>query len=101
LNITLQSVQVVDSIFQLDWPILNNSIKKGLFIIMQRALIPIEISTAYILTLNLDSFVSVSKKKLFETYNTLSYNFIVSHFIIFRFNTNYSLNKFVEFCKFT
>lgn len=46
----------------MEWSILNNSVKKGLFIIMQRALIPIEISTAYILTLNLDSFVSVSKK---------------------------------------
>jgi len=39
---------------------MDNSVKKSLLIIMKRAMIPIEISTVYILTMNLDSFVVVS-----------------------------------------
>jgi len=44
------------------WPIVGNSVKKSILIIMKRAMIPIEISTLYILTINLDSFVAVSIK---------------------------------------
>nr|XP_012230606.1 PREDICTED: odorant receptor 46a, isoform A-like [Linepithema humile] len=69
-KVKTKSVKVVDSIFQMEWSILNNSIKKSLFVIMQRALIPIEISTAYILTLNLDSFVSLLKTS-YSAYNLL------------------------------
>jgi len=46
----------------MEWPIVENSVKKSILIIMKRAMIPIEISTLYILTINLDSFVAVSIK---------------------------------------
>jgi len=39
---------------------LNNNIKKNLLIIMKRATMPIEFTTAHIISLNLDSFVAVS-----------------------------------------
>ncbi|XP_077264586.1 odorant receptor 46a-like isoform X2 [Temnothorax americanus] len=62
LRITSQSLQLTDSIFQMEWPKMNNNVKKSLLIIMKRAMTPIEISSLYILTMNLDSFVSVSIK---------------------------------------
>jgi len=46
----------------MEWPIVENSVKKSILIIMKRAMIPIEISTLYILTINLDSFVAVGIK---------------------------------------
>lgn len=60
LYFCLQSIQLADKIFQIDWPILNNNVKKDLLLIMKRSTIPIEISTIHIITLNLESFVSVS-----------------------------------------
>lgn len=41
---------------------MDNNVKKSLLIIMKRSTIPIEISTACIITLNLESFVGVSRK---------------------------------------
>lgn len=61
LHINLQSVQLADSVFQAEWPMLSNSLKKDLLIIMKRAIIPIEFTTAHIISLNLDSFVAVSR----------------------------------------
>ncbi|XP_018337030.1 PREDICTED: odorant receptor 4-like [Trachymyrmex septentrionalis] len=60
-KIKLKSVQVADSIFQIKWPLLNNNIKTNLLIIMKRATIPIEFTTAHIISLNLDSFVALLK----------------------------------------
>lgn len=51
---------MINSIYNMEWPVLNNSDKKALLIIMRRATIPIEFSSAYIITMNLDSFVAVS-----------------------------------------
>jgi len=50
---------------------MDNSVKKSLLIIMKRAMIPIEISTVYILTMNLDSFVAVSIKTFILMYKIL------------------------------
>ncbi|KYQ60701.1 Odorant receptor 46a, isoform A [Trachymyrmex zeteki] len=58
-KIKLKSVQVADSIFQIKWPLLNNSVKSNLLIIMKRTTVPIEFTTAHIVSLNLDSFVAV------------------------------------------
>ncbi|XP_011882883.1 PREDICTED: odorant receptor 46a, isoform A-like [Vollenhovia emeryi] len=65
-----KSLQLTDSIFHMEWPILDNSNKKGLLVIMKRAITPIEISTVYILTINLDSFVSLLKTS-YSVYNLL------------------------------
>ncbi|XP_025163626.1 odorant receptor 46a-like [Harpegnathos saltator] len=65
-----KSLQLADSVFQLHWLPLNNSVKKSLLIIMKRATVPIEIVTAYILPLNLDSFVAILKTS-YSAYNLL------------------------------
>ncbi|XP_011640465.2 odorant receptor 46a-like [Pogonomyrmex barbatus] len=65
-----KSLQLMENIFQMEWPIVNNTIKKGFIIIMKRAMVPIEISTIYILTINLDSFVALLKTS-YSVYNLL------------------------------
>ncbi|XP_018374346.1 PREDICTED: odorant receptor 4-like [Trachymyrmex cornetzi] len=60
-KIKSKSVQVADSIFQIKWPLLNNNVKSNLLIIMKRAAVPIEFTTAHIISLNLESFVALLK----------------------------------------
>jgi len=52
----------MNNIYNIQWPSLSNNNKKGLLIIMRRAMNPIEFSSAYIITMNLESFVAVSIK---------------------------------------
>lgn len=56
----IQSSELSANIFQMEWLTLDQSGKGSLLIIMNRSLVPIEFSCAYILTMNLGSFVSVS-----------------------------------------
>ncbi|XP_018365430.1 PREDICTED: odorant receptor 22c-like [Trachymyrmex cornetzi] len=70
-KVKLKSLQLVDSIFQMEWPVVDNSIQKSLLIIMKRAMIPIEMSTLYVLTMNLDSFVTLLKTS-YSVYNLLT-----------------------------
>lgn len=58
--INLQSLQLVDNIFEIEWIVLDNKTKKSLLIIMNRAMRPIEFISAHIFNMNLDSFVAVS-----------------------------------------
>lgn len=55
-----QSLQIADNIYKMEWMTLDNSIKKGLLIIMKRSVSSIEFTSAVIITMNLDSFISVS-----------------------------------------
>lgn len=87
LYFCLQSIQLMDKIFQIDWPIVNNNVKKGLLIMMKRSTIPIEISTVHIITLNLDSFVGVSIEKFILMYDPIETNktpLFISHLITFK-----------------
>lgn len=59
----------MDNIFGINWLTLNRDLKESLLIIMNRAILPIEFTSAYVLSMNLDSFVGVSKK--------LIYNFLI------------------------
>ncbi|XP_011704298.1 PREDICTED: odorant receptor 46a, isoform B-like [Wasmannia auropunctata] len=70
-KVKLKSLQLTDSIFQMEWPIMDNNMKKSLLIIMKRAMTPIEISTVYILSMNLDSFVALLKTS-YSVYNLLT-----------------------------
>jgi len=56
----IQSVQLTTNIFGTEWLTMMQGRKQNLLIIMNRSLTPIEFSSAYILTMNLDSFVNVS-----------------------------------------
>ncbi|EZA58604.1 ObirOr5-E9 [Ooceraea biroi] len=65
-----KSLELTDRIFQTDWPMLNSSIKNSLLIIMKRAIIPIEFTTAHIISLNLESFVALLKIS-YSAYNLI------------------------------
>ncbi|XP_011882836.1 PREDICTED: odorant receptor 46a, isoform A-like isoform X1 [Vollenhovia emeryi] len=58
-EVKLKSLQMIDHIFEMDWPRLNNSFKKAFLMIMNRATIPIEFTSAYLFSMNLESFVGV------------------------------------------
>jgi len=59
---SLQSVQFADEIFGMDWMAMDKRAKEDLIVIMNRSSMPIEFSSAHILTVNLDSFVKVKDK---------------------------------------
>ncbi|XP_011882833.1 PREDICTED: odorant receptor 46a, isoform A-like [Vollenhovia emeryi] len=65
-----KSVQLVDSIFHIKWSTLTNNVKRNLLIIMKRAIVPIEFTTAHMIGLNLDSFVALLKTS-YSAYNLL------------------------------
>ncbi|XP_025265983.1 odorant receptor Or1-like [Camponotus floridanus] len=69
-KLKLTSIQLVNSIFEIEWITLDNKIKKSLLIIMNRAIIPIEFISAYLLNVNLDSFVGLLKTS-YSAYNLL------------------------------
>ncbi|XP_076756811.1 odorant receptor 4-like [Xylocopa sonorina] len=60
-QLKLKSGEVVSAIFEMDWILLDNSSKKSLIIIMRRAMNPIELSCAYIFTMDLNTFVGILK----------------------------------------
>jgi len=47
----------------MEWCILDQNVKKALLLIMRRSTVPIEFTSAYIISMNLDSFVGVSIKR--------------------------------------
>lgn len=57
-----QCLQFVDKIFEMEWLTLDNNLKKSLIIMMARTIMPIEITSAYTISMDLDSFVGVSIK---------------------------------------
>ncbi|XP_011261393.3 odorant receptor 46a-like isoform X1 [Camponotus floridanus] len=69
-EVKLKSSELSANIFKMEWLTLDQSGKGSLLIIMNRSLVPIEFSCAYILTMNLDSFVSLLKTS-YSAYNIL------------------------------
>ncbi|XP_067207948.1 odorant receptor 94a-like [Linepithema humile] len=69
-EVKLKSRQLVDDIFEMEWLSLDKSKKKSLMIIMKRAIVPIQITSAYIIPINLDSFMGLLKTS-YSTYNLL------------------------------
>ena len=55
-----QSLQLVNDLFEMEWFTLRQDIKKDLLTIALRSRMPIEFNSAYIISMNLDSFVGVS-----------------------------------------
>ncbi|KOX69313.1 hypothetical protein WN51_04350 [Melipona quadrifasciata] len=55
-----QSVEVVDAIFEMDWVLLDNDTQKCLINVMRRGMSPIELTCAYVFTMDLKTFVSVT-----------------------------------------
>lgn len=84
--IILQSLDISNMIFELDWPDLDNTTKRDLLMIMMRASYPIEMTSVHVITMNLDSFVIVSTKKI-----DLFFNFLYSK--VARMNVRYRISR--------
>ncbi|XP_011050406.1 PREDICTED: odorant receptor 46a, isoform A-like [Acromyrmex echinatior] len=69
-EVKLKSIQLLDNVFAMDWMTMNRNLKRNLLIIMSRAAIPIEFTSAYVLSMNLDSFVGLLKTS-YSAYNIL------------------------------
>ncbi|XP_012057565.1 PREDICTED: odorant receptor 46a, isoform B-like [Atta cephalotes] len=69
-EVKTKSLQLMNNIYNIQWPSLSNNNKKGLLIIMRRAMNPIEFSSAYIITMNLESFVALLKMS-YSAFNLL------------------------------
>nr|XP_033332254.1 putative odorant receptor 71a [Megalopta genalis] len=59
-EVTLKSTKVCDAIYQMDWTSLPVSIVKDLLMIMMRSRKPVKMSSAQVITLSTESFVTVS-----------------------------------------
>lgn len=55
-----QSMNIGDTIYRMDWPLLSISEKKGLLMIMIRSTIPIKFTSSFLITLSLQSYSNVS-----------------------------------------
>ncbi|XP_071631645.1 uncharacterized protein [Temnothorax longispinosus] len=69
-EVKLKSSQLLNNIFAIDWVTMDRNLKKGLLFIMTRATVPIEFTSAYVLSMNLDSFVGLLKTS-YSAYNIL------------------------------
>ncbi|XP_029665581.1 odorant receptor 94b-like [Formica exsecta] len=69
-EVKLKSLQFVDKIFEMEWLTMDKNLKRCLIIMMARTIVPIEITSAYIISMDLDSFVSVLKTS-YSAYNLL------------------------------
>lgn len=55
-----QSLELSDMIFRSNWTSLNNNVQRAILLVMRRAMKPIEFTSIYIVSVNLDSFMTVS-----------------------------------------
>ncbi|CAL1676383.1 unnamed protein product [Lasius platythorax] len=69
-QVRLKSRQFIDNIFEMEWLTLDNNLKKSLIIMMERTVMPIEITSACAISVNLDSFINVLKTS-YSVYNLL------------------------------
>ncbi|XP_039309008.1 odorant receptor 46a-like isoform X2 [Solenopsis invicta] len=69
-EVKLKSTQLLTNIFAMDWVTMDRSLKRNLLLIMNRAVVPIEFTSAYVLSMNLDSFVGLLKTS-YSAYNIL------------------------------
>ncbi|XP_050488673.1 odorant receptor Or1-like [Bombus huntii] len=69
----VKSLDISNMLYHSDWPNLSNDARKMLLIIMARSLTPVEITSAYILPMNLESFKRLMKTT-YSAYNMLVQN---------------------------
>ncbi|XP_071631660.1 putative odorant receptor 85d [Temnothorax longispinosus] len=69
-EVKLKSQQLVSSVFEMEWYALDYPVQKSLLIIMKRGMVPIEFTSAYVISVNLQSFVSLLKTS-YSAYNLL------------------------------
>ncbi|XP_029665585.1 odorant receptor 22c-like [Formica exsecta] len=59
-EVKLKSQQLASNVFEMEWITLDHNVKRSLLIIMTRSMIPIEFTSAYVISMNLESFVGVN-----------------------------------------
>jgi len=70
---------MIDNIFEIEWLALDKNRKKSLMIIMSRAIVPIQITCAYIVPMNLNSFMNVSMDILLKLVLIINFIFFILH----------------------
>ncbi|XP_033346122.1 odorant receptor 67c-like [Bombus vosnesenskii] len=66
----IKSLDVSNMVYNSDWPNLSKDARKMLVVIMARSLTPVEITSAYIIPMNLESFKGLMKVT-YSAYNML------------------------------
>ncbi|XP_025266018.1 uncharacterized protein LOC105249981 [Camponotus floridanus] len=69
-EVKLKSQQLIYNVFEMEWLTLDHNVQKSLLIIMTRSMIPIEFTSAYVISMNLESFVTLLKTS-YSAYNIL------------------------------
>ncbi|XP_066583901.1 odorant receptor 46a-like isoform X2 [Prorops nasuta] len=69
-EVLLSSYEIGDAIYKIDWTMLEVDTQKGLIMMMNRSMKPIQITTASIISLNLDSFTTLVKMS-YSAFNLL------------------------------
>lgn len=59
-NYNLQSLEVAEAVYMIDWTVLTKKTKMGLLMMIARARRPIIITGGSLITMSLDTFVNVS-----------------------------------------
>ncbi|TGZ46185.1 Uncharacterized protein DBV15_06523 [Temnothorax longispinosus] len=59
-ELQIKSQQIIDNIYEMEWLTLDKNRKKSLMIIMRRTTVPIQLTCAYIVPINLETFMGVS-----------------------------------------
>ncbi|XP_071572228.1 odorant receptor 94a-like [Temnothorax nylanderi] len=72
-ELKIKSQQMIDHIFEMEWLTLDKNRKKSLMIMMRRTTLPIQITCAHIVPLNLETFMGILKMS-YSTYNLLIQN---------------------------
>lgn len=63
-----QSMEVCDAVYKADWTILKSRPMKNLVIIMMRSFRPVKMSSGYLVTLTIGSFMSVGIRNEIQLY---------------------------------
>lgn len=62
LFLNIQSTEVGNAIYEMDWPMLSVDLMKTLLLIIIRSKKPIKITSGYIVTLSNESFMKVKER---------------------------------------
>ncbi|XP_016771361.2 odorant receptor 94b [Apis mellifera] len=60
-EVKLKSLELSDMIFRSNWTSLNNNVQRAILLVMRRSMKPIEFTSIYIVSVNLDSFMTLLK----------------------------------------
>nr|XP_033331544.1 odorant receptor Or1-like [Megalopta genalis] len=72
-SFSLQSLEVSDMIFEIEWTTLSNKTKKMLLMMMRRATVPIELTSLHIVSVNIESFKALIKTS-YSVFNLIRQN---------------------------